>query len=58
MVTFMAKKKKEKGEGGEALKEEATLDPNHEGPLFLENALLLQWVMCLLCKYKDLDLNF
>lgn len=56
MVTFMAKK--EKGEGGEALKEEATLDPNHEGPLFLENALLLQWVMCLLCKYKDLDLNF
>lgn len=54
---YLRGQKRERGRVG-GIKEEATLDPNHEGPLFLENVLLLQWVTCLLCKYKDLDLNF
>lgn len=34
------------------------MGPNHAGPpLFLENALLMQWVKYLLCKYKDLNVN-
>lgn len=31
--------------------------PNHETPLFLENALVTQWIKQLLRKYKDLNLN-
>lgn len=48
--------KRERGKVG-GIKEGATLGLSHEGPLFLENALLVQCVKCWLCKYKGLDLN-